>query len=342
MLWQRLLFGILMIAALVGIILLDGYLSRDIPSPLSTPPTLTPGQPGANVAAIHPAPSAEQGPPSQPRALCKALVFTLLVALVLILATFEMSRLLAAAGHQPAVLPAAFVAAGLVVIPWMEMQHRLTGMTPLLRLAELGGSPVALWLTVGLLVVMLAVLSREITDRSVSSIATTLLLIAYLGLLGSYVVRIRCLRPGPEGAALAVYFVMTVKCSDIGAYFTGLLMGRHKLAPWVSPAKTIEGAIGGVAIAAAFSVGAMAIWPHLGLGDAPLQLLVAAGFGLIMSVAGQLGDLVESAFKRDVHIKDSGHLVPSFGGILDLIDSLLFTAPIAWCVLTFASPMGYN
>jgi len=141
----------------------------------------------------------------------------------------------------------------------------------------------------------------------------------YLGLLGSFILGIRI--DGGPWEFLA--FVFVVKSSDIGAYTFGRLFGKYKLAPRVSPGKTWEGLAGAVAVAIIVSLafalilGIMGVW-------------LALVFGASMAVVGQLSDLVESMLKRDAQQKDSSNRVPGFGGILDVIDSPLFAAPVAY------------
>jgi phosphatidate cytidylyltransferase len=302
-----------MIALVVGLVLLDARVS-------------TPTGPAAPV-----------GPAA-------ALPLTLLVLLLLVLAAVEMGRLCRAGGHQPMVAWAAFVTAGLTLVPWIEMQERAGRLGAIFSPALHQVSPAVIWLVGGVLGAALIALTRRTTERAVGNIAVTVLMFVYLGLLGSFLIRIRCLTPGPAGAFLAVYTILAIKAGDIGAYFTGLMIGRHKLAPWLSPAKTIEGAVGAVAWAVGAAVGGMALWPRL-MGPAappPLSVSQAVIFGALMAVSGHLGDLVESAFKRDMKIKDSGHLIPAFGGLLDLIDSPLFGAPVAWILLTLRPGIDYN
>lgn len=309
MLWQRLLYGSLMIAGVVGLVALDAWLSAGLES-------------GAGDGRLA------------------ALPVTLLVVIIVVLTCVEMGRLCGAGGHAPATAWAAFVAAGLVLAPWVEMQERFGNLETLLNAGVLRVSGTGLWIAFGLLGSCLAMLARKTTERSLSNIAVTLLVLLYVGLLGSFLVRIRCLDPGPGGAFWVIYVVLTIKAGDIGAYFTGLLLGRHKLAPWLSPGKTVEGAIGAVVVAVGVAVGGVIIWPsHF---SAPFTAAQAAVFGILMAVAGHLGDLVESAFKRDMKLKDSGQVVPAFGGLLDLMDSPFFAAPIAWLALTLRLAIDYN
>jgi phosphatidate cytidylyltransferase len=120
-----------------------------------------------------------------------------------------------------------------------------------------------------------------------------------------------------------VVFAITV-ASDTSAYFVGKQFGRHRLAPYVSPNKSVEGATGGVI--AAMIAGALAVM-ILGL---PIGWGGGMVLGLVGSVAGQVGDLAESLIKRQVGVKDSGNLIPGHGGLLDRIDSLLFTVPVVY------------
>lgn len=130
-------------------------------------------------------------------------------------------------------------------------------------------------------------------------------------------------RSGEEGLALVLWVFLVTWATDIGAYFVGRSYGRRKLAPSISPGKTVEGLWGGVAAAALF--GAAWVWAT-GLG-APLLLLAP-----VFALAAQVGDLFESRMKRQAGIKDSGNWLPGHGGLLDRLDGLV---PVA--VLTFAA-----
>jgi len=318
MLWQRLLFGSLLIAAICGIVILDGRLSADA-LPLT----------GIDV-----------GMPSS--TLKCALPVTLLVVFLTVLASYELGRLCVAGGYKPVTHWAAFVGAGLAIVPWIEMQLRLGSASTLLSMEKAHLSLTVLWLTGGFIGACFAVLMRKSTERAISHMAVTLFMIFYLGLMGSFVVRIRCLIPGAGGAALVVFYILTVKFGDIGAYFCGKLFGKHKLAYWLSPGKTIEGFVGALLLAGGMPIVGMLIWNSWdeSLGKFPLSIAQVIIFGLVMAIVGHLGDLVESAVKRDVKAKDSGQIIPAFGGILDLIDSPLFAAPIGWILLTFWVQMG--
>jgi phosphatidate cytidylyltransferase len=165
--------------------------------------------------------------------------------------------------------------------------------------------------------------------ESVPRMALTLWIISYLGLLPSFLAQIRWLNPrDPNFGTMALALTIFVpKCCDIGAYFTGRFLGRHPMTPVLSPKKTWEGAAGGLAIAAATAVALDRLGPA-----GPLQASLACeiGFGLTVGAAGMLGDLAESLIKRDCLRKDASQVVPGFGGVLDVVDAVLFAAPVAF------------
>jgi len=134
------------------------------------------------------------------------------------------------------------------------------------------------------------------------------------------------LRQSPEGEWWVVLAVLVVKANDIGGYLVGRQFGRTQLSR-LSPNKTVEGSIGGLCLGVAAGYGIFASWLS---GDAGVPWIEVTTLALIVGVCGQLGDLVESLFKRGFGVKDSGALVPAFGGTLDMIDSILFGAPAVY------------
>jgi len=131
-----------------------------------------------------------------------------------------------------------------------------------------------------------------------------------------------------EGHKLAGYLLLVTKAGDIGAYLVGSKFGRHKLIPRISPNKSVEGAIGGFlfSIAFAFISRYYLRWVSFSF------ILVSS---ILIGVFAQLGDLAESLIKRDYEVKDSSIFLPGLGGMLDVIDSILFTAPVFYIYLTF-------
>ncbi len=138
----------------------------------------------------------------------------------------------------------------------------------------------------------------------------------------------------PDGARRALIFVVLTVCSDTGGYLAGILIGKHPMAPAISPKKTWEGFSG--SIVACLIAGAIMV-PDLLHGHLWQGLVL----GLAAVVASTLGDLAESMIKRDLEIKDMGHLLPGHGGIMDRIDSLLVMAPVIWLLLAVFVPNGH-
>jgi len=188
------------------------------------------------------------------------------------------------------------------------------------------------FLTVLIGAILLAELRRGAGKQAVANSAATFLGVLYIGWLGSHLGALREL-PGPfrlpysEGMSFALLpFFLTWTC-DTAAYLVGRATGRRKLMPSVSPQKSVEGAVAGLAasVGAAFLA---RLWfaPYLSAADAAI-------LGVLVGVFGQLGDLVESLLKRDADTKDSSRLIPGHGGVMDRFDSLFFTAPIVYYYL---------
>ncbi|MFD2044136.1 phosphatidate cytidylyltransferase [Ornithinibacillus salinisoli] len=129
-------------------------------------------------------------------------------------------------------------------------------------------------------------------------------------------------RNAPDGLAYIFYVLVVVWATDTGAYFSGRSFGKRKLWPQISPNKTIEGAVGGILLATIVGVIYQLLFPL------PVSMLTIIIVSVLVSIFGQVGDLIESAFKRHYHVKDSGDLLPGHGGILDRFDSLLFVFPM--------------
>lgn len=162
-----------------------------------------------------------------------------------------------------------------------------------------------------------------------TAIATTLFGLMYVPWLLNFIQKIYFF-PGVEGKYFLLYFILITKFSDMGAYAVGSLIGRHKMIPRISPGKTWEGFGGAIAV----STGASLLFVHF-LGDhlkgmRPVHAII---LGIVLSVAAVIGDLIESLFKREAGVKDSGKVLPGIGGILDLLDSLLFNAPLMYLYL---------
>jgi phosphatidate cytidylyltransferase len=161
-------------------------------------------------------------------------------------------------------------------------------------------------------------------ERMMASVGATVLGVMYVALLGGHLVAVRTGFRQELSADLLAFFFLVIMGSDTGAYYTGRTFGRHKLAPNISPGKTWEGAIGGMA--ASLLMAAVAhywFFPQL-----PLKL--ALPLAALMNVLGVIGDLTESALKRGAGAKDAAQILPGHGGLLDRLDSLLFNAPLIY------------
>ena len=206
--------------------------------------------------------------------------------------------------------------------------------------ASFSPASITAYLPALLMLLVIAAMLTEIVKRQpkpIVNVGTTVLGAIYVGWLFSYLTLLRGLNlpsvltpviHGTTQGEWLVFFVSgTTWLSDSGALFVGKALGRHKMAPRVSPAKTWEGSLGGLVIAllGGLVFGKML---HLPLGH-------AAVLGVLCGLVGQIGDLSESALKRDLGVKDSGAVIPGHGGILDRIDSLLFSAPIAYYYILF-------
>lgn len=315
---HRLIFGTLMIAAAVGLFYLDDRLDDVRIAGWASDLML-----------------GRDYPPS-------GLVLLLVVLGVIVLAGKELSRLFQSKGVRVSGRLLGF--AGWVgILAVYAIPFRLDSQATL-----------ALYTTciVGVFVLALLVYARRHeTQGALTAASAALLALIYLGTLPGFLLAIRRW----HSAWVVVGIILVIKASDIGAYFTGRAIGRHKLIPWLSPGKTWEGLAGGVAMSALVAVGLVALSNELGVSgryvydedltsrrfaasDYPLWLAAIAG-GLL-ALAGVLGDLTASLFKRDAGLKDSGKSIPGFGGVLDVIDSLVLAAPVAYWMIRLMHVVG--
>jgi phosphatidate cytidylyltransferase len=208
-----------------------------------------------------------------------------------------------------------------------------------------------LLMTASLLVVMVAQLGKNEIQEAMASISGTFFGVFYVAWLLSHAVLLRKfdvaasahydpallvtlnITPG-SGIFFMVYTLVTVVGCDVGAYFAGSAWGRIKLAPQISPNKSVEGALGGVIAGGLFGLATKlvfdAFWPDW---SAALPWSVALGFGFLLCVVGIIGDLVESLLKRDAEVKDTGALLPGMGGVLDRIDAPLLGLPTMYYLM---------
>lgn len=253
-----------------------------------------------------------------------------LLAIASAIAAWEFFRMARAAGHAPLA----------------DLGSALAGLLPLaVHAAYLGLlQPRYAYFAVVLLVLLSAAIwGRGTAGKPMAAVALTVLGVLYTGGLLSFGYGIRYHDyavggvmlgsiPIAAGGVLLGLPLLLTWATDSGAYVVGRAVGGRKLIPAVSPAKTVSGAIGGVAASVLLTWLYMTyvLRPTAQLAMTPWGLIA---FGVAVSVAAQLGDLVESLFKRDVGVKDSGSLLPGHGGVLDRLDSLFFALPVAYLLL---------
>lgn len=295
MLKQRLLLGPVLILLLVGGIALDSWLDRQ---PL----------PGWLAALI---PGHRDFPPG-------VVVFVVVLTLSFVAAR-ELVRILRDKGIQASMrLSCAAAMLGLAVSCLVPTEFRGE------HSATVVSSAAAL-----VLVISLAFYSRRQTVEGViAATGGTLLAFVYLGLMFGFILAIR----REHSAWILLWILVTTKSCDIGAYFTGKAIGRHKLIVWLSPGKTWEGLVGGTVVAAAVGALGVELLRHYGHAILPTWQGGALA-GVLFAIVGQVGDLMASLLKRDAGIKDAGRILPGFGGMLDVIDSPLLVAPAAYWLL---------
>lgn len=254
-----------------------------------------------------------------------------LVAIIGMLGTRELFDFARRQGLRPAGTPAYLVAAAVPLLVWAALLRpdsgaRLMGWLPHLA---------ALWV----LIVLTWVLATLRSDaRPLTSAAVTLLGPIYTAALPAFLIGIRHAGHGERswaGAVLVFFPLVVTWVCDTAAMFVGKAVGGPRLAPVVSPGKTRSGGIGGLvgAIVAALLWNLLVLTPQ-GVAITPAQ---AALFGAVLGVIGQVGDLVESLFKREAGVKDSSALIPGHGGVLDRFDSLYFVLPVAALLLRWFS-----
>jgi phosphatidate cytidylyltransferase len=237
--------------------------------------------------------------------------FAFIVGIAVLYGCYELAQALATAGIRVSLAPLLVGSAALLIAGW-----------------ERGPSGLVL----GVLVTLTGVLVWRIADgalgytRDVTASALTLL---YLPTLAGFAV---LLAHPADGAGRVIAFVATVVCSDTGGYASGVLFGKHPLAPIVSKAKTWEGFAGSVIACSTAGVLLMTLTFHESWWKGLL-------FGLAIVVTATVGDLGESMIKRDLDVKDMGHLLPGHGGIMDRLDSLLPCAAVAYLLLSGFAPV---
>lgn len=314
---------------------------------------MTEGQASQREEIVHPRPPTPL-PPDPPRRLSNltlrmltaaavvppliwvivsgGLVYLLVVTGIILLGLREFYRLIEEKGAHPLEGYGLAAGAALPVVAWFGNEYHAT-----------------MLMTAVLLAVMVAQVGKAQISEALASISGTFFGVFYVGWLLSHAIVLRRFHdivaskwgagaaadvPAGAGIFYMLFTLGVVVMCDAGAYFAGRAYGRRKLAPAISPGKTVEGALGGVG--AGILTGLLfkgvfdGFWPEL---SAALTWTASLLFGFVLSLVGIIGDLVESLLKRDAATKDTGALLPGMGGVLDRIDSNLLAIPVMYYML---------
>jgi phosphatidate cytidylyltransferase len=230
------------------------------------------------------------------------LLFLALICIVIMLGVRELAHAYRAGGIELPDLP--IIAAALIILlaSWFGDTEGLAVSTGLII-------PVLMFL-------LLLISQKDFIKRSTSAVFA----VFYLAVLGGFIL---LLANNDDGGKRILALVILIACNDTFAYFAGVLFGKHKMAPTISPKKSWEGLVGG--LIASLIGGALIFHNSFGV-----SWYVGAAVGAMTVVTATCGDLIESAIKRDLAIKDMSNLLPGHGGIMDRLDSALFTAPAVW------------
>ena len=243
--------------------------------------------------------------------------FSLLIAAVVLLGSFEFYHMLANSSKGRPLTYFGLLWALAIALSPLSLHYRGIDILPIA-------------MTEGMVFSLTWLLCRSPRERAFINWGWTLAGVLYIGWMLSYWLNLRILEDGRAWVYLAL---LSTFANDTGAFFIGKALGKHQLAPTISPGKTWEGAIGGLLSAI---IGAIAIFLILNLfSPLPLRYWHLVLLGFVVSLFAQLGDLVESWLKRDIGVKDSGKLLPGHGGILDRFDSLIFTGVVVYYYATW-------
>jgi len=254
----------------------------------------------------------------------KGVGILILLIVVCPIATVELTRMFAAEHVRPYPVLAWLGASSLAMHAFL---------TQFAWFRPVAASVLMILVVFGMLAAALRRAMDKQTDEAIVRMAGTVLATLYLGGLSWFLLALRVKESEHiKGSTMTILMILlVVKFTDIGAYFGGRALGKHKLIPWLSPGKTWEGLFVGLLTA---GVVGMICARGIGRDTYALEWWKGAIFGVIIGGIGQVGDLLESLMKRDAQVKDSGSIIPGFGGILDVIDSPLLAAPFAYLLFS--------
>jgi phosphatidate cytidylyltransferase len=229
--------------------------------------------------------------------------------------------------------------AGLPALKWTSLGISLLWLLTVwwfIHDPDLGGRLQGLLPGIAAWAIFLGCLFRSDQRESLPKLAGSFFVLGYVPALMQFILLLLLAgRPGTDaadGRSLLLFGILVIKSTDMGAYFTGRAIGKHKLIPRISPAKTWEGVMGGMVVAVAVSYGIMHGYGFT-ISGWEFQRLDAVWLGMLLAGSGIVGDLVESMLKRSAGVKDSGHWLKGLGGVLDVLDSLMFALPMLYLYL---------
>ena len=248
-----------------------------------------------------------------------------LITLISVLTLREFFKLMQGAGLAPFDKLGMTIGGLITVTPYLETLEFTQGLPITLTASHV--------LAVGVIVFSVRILGEREPQNRVEALAATLFGLVYVAFMLHYLVRIVTPVAGDEIGAtgrllLFVWLVAVSKFCDVGALLTGLAFGKHKMSPVISPKKTWEGACGGVLVS--MGVGAFVAWLARDHFPAHMTPLIAALIAAPIAIVAIVSDLIESVIKRRAAIKDSGGIIPGIGGMFDVSDSLILTAPLGY------------
>ncbi len=248
-----------------------------------------------------------------------------LVAIMAALTLHEFDALMRHSGFRPFGRLNIILGSAFILVPWYLPRLGLAAVT-------IGSADL---LALGVIIASIRILAERDSSNRVETLASSLFGLAYVPLMLQFFVRVIAAHTGAPhpytGVLLFLWIIIATKLCDTGALLTGLAIGKHRMTPVISPKKTWEGAVGGLLVSALISAAFAALFrAYLPAGFTPL---FAALIALPIAALGIVADLVESIIKRRANIKDSGSVVPGIGGMFDLTDSLILTAPAAYWLL---------
>lgn len=302
---KRVIVGLLLAGSIIGLLAIEALLAHRAIGPLRS----------------------ETLDPTLARWFVNGALTAIVVGTLTILATHELVRLAQARGYRPFGRTAQLFSTFLALAAYVSFN--------LPQQAEPAGESWALlWMAIALGFIFLLQAIFHRTHNAIENIAITVFIVFYAGGLAGFMTKLRMEVGGSTGVVVLLFSVFLVKMTDVGAYFVGKALGRHKMVPWLSPKKTWEGFAGGLVVTVVCSL-LIGHWLHTAgiarFSEIHLPHLVSLTvLGVVLGLFSAAGDLCASLLKRDAAAKDSGQALPGLGGVLDVLDSPLLAAPVAW------------